>query len=190
MKQFQDIPLLDIGHTIQLVGMVLSGNGETYVSLFPDEKGSLPEPLQVLPLETADWEALLYQSDVLNVELVGPKKSIVRKSQRLVDQNVAWDVYKRDGYRCRYCGKEGPLTVDHIILWEAGGLTIADNLIAACRKCNRTRGNTSYADWINSRDYQRLSARLDAVTSVRNLRVLTQLSTLEQLAKPGQTRSR
>ncbi len=49
-------------------------------------------------------------------------------------------ILKRDGFKCRYCGKTGdeaPLEVDHMIPRVQGGETTAENLITSCRDCNR-----------------------------------------------------
>ena len=41
----------------------------------------------------------------------------------------------RDCYTCFYCGQEAN-TVDHIFPISKGGLSIEDNMIAACNRCN------------------------------------------------------
>jgi 5-methylcytosine-specific restriction endonuclease McrA len=38
------------------------------------------------------------------------------------------------------------------------GASVEDNLITACRKCNKTRGNMLYEDWLNSDYYKKVSA--------------------------------
>ncbi|WP_212636678.1 HNH endonuclease, partial [Salmonella enterica] len=68
--------------------------------------------------------------DKCNVQSQLDKLIILRKNQRILDQKIAWEVYRRDKYKCRYCGIDNvPLTVDHIITWESGGATHADNLM-------------------------------------------------------------
>ncbi|MBK9178915.1 MAG: HNH endonuclease [Acidimicrobiales bacterium] len=48
-------------------------------------------------------------------------------------------VLDRDGYRCHWCG--GPAaTVDHLLPVSKGGADSADNLVAACTRCNYRRG--------------------------------------------------
>lgn len=49
-------------------------------------------------------------------------------------------VARRDGDRCRYCGTEvGPFEVDHVVPLSQGGLSVAENLVWACARCNRRK---------------------------------------------------
>ena len=46
-------------------------------------------------------------------------------------------VLERDKYACRYCGKKvEPLHLDHVYPVAKGGETSAENLVAACLRCN------------------------------------------------------
>lgn len=182
--KFSDIDILKFGHEIQITGMVLTHGAINYICHFPDEKKSdFPvEPYLAMPMTTEEFERMLYQSDVLDVELIGPKKAIVRKSQRQIDQSVSWAVFKRDGYRCRYCGRDDvPLTVDHIVTWESGGVSIQDNLLAVDKRCNRTRGPRPYKEWLESADYLRLSVGIRREVKIANEEMLAWIPRLEAL---------
>ncbi len=53
-------------------------------------------------------------------------------------------------YRCGYCLTSErlsgiPLTLDHLIPWAAGGLTVESNLWMACRPCNEFKGTQTHA---------------------------------------------
>ncbi len=53
---------------------------------------------------------------------------------------LRFEVFKRDSFRCKYCGRtseEVPLEVDHIVPRIKGGKSEIDNLVTACRDCNR-----------------------------------------------------
>jgi 5-methylcytosine-specific restriction endonuclease McrA len=53
-------------------------------------------------------------------------------------------VFLRDDYTCQYCFQEFPsseLTLDHVIPRAQGGLTVWENLVACCRKCNSTKAD-------------------------------------------------
>ncbi len=51
------------------------------------------------------------------------------------------NVFKRDGFRCQYCGDRDDLTLDHVMPKSRGGRTNWDNLITACKKCNSKKGD-------------------------------------------------
>lgn len=52
-------------------------------------------------------------------------------------------VLARDGHTCFYCGQDAT-TVDHVIPIVKGGDPIAhDNMVAACRRCNSSKGSRS-----------------------------------------------
>lgn len=56
-----------------------------------------------------------------------------------VNKRIRFEVFKRDGYRCRYCGAtsaEARLTIDHLVPISLGGLNRAENLVVACWDCN------------------------------------------------------
>ena len=175
MANLKDVGLLNVGHSIQMVGAVYASGDKAYLCLFPDEEAL---PLETLHMDVDDWNDFLRQTDLLETEILEASngtfaKAIVRKSQRQIAQSVSWQVYKRDGYACRYCGRDDiPLTVDHLILWEDGGPSIEENLVSSCRKCNKVRGNTQYADWLKHSYYVKVSQNLHEMTRERN-RILT-----------------
>lgn len=188
MKILDEIGIYNIGTTVQIVGLILSGPNSNMAVPFPDEDCPAVMAMETLAMDTEDWARFMNQSDILEVE-AWPMKAILRKSQRQIDASVSWAVFKRDGYRCRYCAKEGPLTVDHIILWEAGGPSTEENLISSCKKDNRTRGSMPYDDWIHSDQYKKISKDLSPDFKERNLLVLERLFDLEKL-KVSHVRSR
>lgn len=54
-----------------------------------------------------------------------------------------FEVFKRDGFTCQYCGETPPnviLHIDHIISVKDGGSNDEDNLITACQACNLGKG--------------------------------------------------
>ncbi len=141
---------------------------EVVLSDSPTAAGGDPDEVrvEVLSMDVPDWEAFLRQTDLMETEVLAKAKdgtlvkAIIRKSTRQVDQSVSWKVFERDDFRCRYCHRRGPMTVDHLVRWEEGGPSIEANLLSACRKCNRTRGDMPYADWLNSPYYKNVSSFL------------------------------
>lgn len=60
-----------------------------------------------------------------------------------VTKTTRFQVLKRDGHTCQYCGASAPevkLTVDHVIPEALGGSDKPDNLVAACKDCNAGKG--------------------------------------------------
>jgi hypothetical protein len=56
---------------------------------------------------------------------------------------LRFEVFKRDGFTCQYCGKTPPsavLEVDHINPKSNNGETNLSNLITSCFECNRGKG--------------------------------------------------
>jgi hypothetical protein len=56
-----------------------------------------------------------------------------------VSRRLRFEVLRRDGYACRYCGAKAPdvaLTVDHVIPTTLGGGDEPNNLVTACADCN------------------------------------------------------
>ncbi|MCR9062468.1 MAG: HNH endonuclease [Cytophagales bacterium] len=51
------------------------------------------------------------------------------------------NILKRDGHQCVYCGAKRELTLDHVMPKSRGGKTNWDNLVAACKRCNGTKGD-------------------------------------------------
>ena len=172
--KIDDVDLLKFGNTVQLVGAIWQGEGKTYLCMFPDETVPTGEvrgieflDASLLEMSSEDWERFLRQTDLMETEvLVQAKdgtttKAILRKSARQIDQATSWRVFRRDDYTCRYCGRDdAPLTVDHLVLWEEGGPSTEDNMVSCCKKCNRRRGNTQFAEWLRDPYFLQISSGL------------------------------
>lgn len=67
--------------------------------------------------------------------------SEIQKPIRItMSQKVRFEVFKRDGFVCQYCGSHPPeiiLEVDHITPVCEGGGNEIDNLVTSCFACNR-----------------------------------------------------
>lgn len=56
-----------------------------------------------------------------------------------VSRRLRFEILRRDGNTCRYCGAQAPdvvLTVDHVIPTTLGGGDDPGNLVTACSSCN------------------------------------------------------
>ena len=183
-KKFIDIPLSHFGINFTIKGMLLTDkNGESIVIVLPDEDIVQPNKISLVRADMDEWDRMINQLDTLAVEAIrGHKKVILRKSQRNIDGRISWQVFKRDGYKCRYCGEDDkPLTVDHIITWENGGATHPNNLLTACSKCNKKRGNMSYEEWLNTEYYISVSQNLTEEIRLANTKIIAALDTLPKV---------
>jgi len=176
----QDINLYDVGNTYQIAGVLWTGNGKSFITRVPGKDDDLTE-IMLMPLTLEDWQQLNRQADLLETEILqkdptGITKIIVRKTQRQLDNYLQWACFKRDGYTCRYCGRDGiPLTVDHVDLWEDGGAAILENLVTACRACNKDRGRIKYEDWIVSKLYEKKAKGITLEVHNENLGLVSKL---------------
>jgi hypothetical protein len=181
--KLDELDILEVGNTIYLTGAIYSDADQDYLCYLPNE--NTRKWGEELTMNTDDWKKFLRQTDLMETEVLQQdkhgklSKAILRKSTRQIDQRVSWRVYRRDNFKCRYCGdEESPMTVDHLVLWEDGGPSIEDNLVCCCRKCNKTRGNMKYEEWLQSHYYQKVSKGLSALYRQDNLDLAGSLSSI------------
>lgn len=58
--------------------------------------------------------------------------------------SIRFEVFKRDGFQCGYCGRKVPgiiLEVDHVLAVANGGTDDFDNLVTSCFECNRGKSH-------------------------------------------------
>jgi len=64
-----------------------------------------------------------------------------------ISSRMQMEVFTRDGFSCVYCGDQpgaSRLEVDHLVPRSKRGSDNKLNLVAACAKCNRLKGNKFY----------------------------------------------
>lgn len=179
---FSDIPILRWGNEISIKGLVMEDSqGSDIIVLLPNEKPT--EGVSVITPTVQEWYELQDQVDKCNVE--GEAGALLRKGQRQLDQKICWQVYRRDKYKCRYCGIDNvPLTVDHIKTWETGGATHPKNLLTSCKKCNKKRGNLDYGSWLQHKYYYEKSQYLTQAERNKNESIVQELNKMPVMAKP------
>lgn len=59
-----------------------------------------------------------------------------------INNRLRWEILRRDGFRCAYCHREVPLTIDHIKPKSLGGDDSPTNLVASCEDCNSGKTST------------------------------------------------
>ena len=72
-----------------------------------------------------------------------------KKQLKTVSKSVRFEVFKRDHFKCQYCGRSSPdvvLQVDHIHPKAEGGDNDILNLITSCWECNIGKGKKTLDD--------------------------------------------
>lgn len=84
-----------------------------------------------------------------------PKRNAKYKFRQQIFE--AWE------YSCAYCGIEAD-TLDHVKPRHKGGATVTNNLVPACRCCNRKKGSEEWEVWFSRQE----SWDLERVLRIRN----------------------
>lgn len=70
-------------------------------------------------------------------------------TRKAISKKARFEVFKRDGFICQYCGAHPPLVilhVDHINPVALGGINHMDNYVTACEPCNLGKAARSLAE--------------------------------------------
>jgi hypothetical protein len=71
------------------------------------------------------------------------KDGAMRKRKN-IKAKVRWDVFKRDQFRCVYCGSQENLVIDHGDPFAHGGEDDVANFVTACRLCNAGKRDSAF----------------------------------------------
>lgn len=82
-------------------------------------------------------------------------QSICRVERGKVSYKMRFSIFERDGYRCRKCGSNYELEIDHIFPISKGGKSTYDNLQTLCHDCNSKKSNIIEAGVANPRTRQK-----------------------------------
>lgn len=66
--------------------------------------------------------------------------------RKSLSKRARFEVFKRDGFTCQYCGAHPPAVVlecDHVVPVAEGGGNEMDNLVTSCMDCNRGKAAVS-----------------------------------------------
>jgi len=70
-------------------------------------------------------------------------------ARKAISKKLRFEVFKRDGFKCQYCGASAPdviLHVDHINPVSKGGDNDLMNLITSCQPCNSGKSDRELSD--------------------------------------------
>ena len=88
-------------------------------------------------------------------------------NRQTIPKKIRFEVFKRDAFRCQYCGRSAPdviLEIDHIIPVAEGGKNDLLNLVTSCRDCNRGKGKVLLDD---SSAIERQKKQLEDMNAIR-----------------------
>lgn len=78
------------------------------------------------------------------------------------------EVLRRDGPACVWCGREPwtrDRTLDHLLPRSRGGTRTPENMLLACRRCNRTRRSKAPVGYARERLGAGATPRLDVLAA-------------------------
>lgn len=108
-----------------------------------DETGSHPH----------NWNGRQFRSDTNSNERVKRyrerRKAAGLDRQWAPSQEFRSSIYKRDGFKCVYCGKSDDLTIDHRTPELRGGTHDLSNLQTCCRICNASKRDMTHEEFVS-----------------------------------------
>ena len=93
-----------------------------------------------------------------------------------INKAKRFEVFHRDGFTCRYCGRKPPevvLEADHVVAVANGGGDEVENLVTACFDCNRGKSATPLSEQPESVD-ERMGRRREALEQVEAYNAVVQ----------------
>jgi hypothetical protein len=170
------VVLGDFGQRLSMAGILWQGEGHEVLILGPNASESnfirqypsgFPDYYYPFQPDLELWCRIILQTDDPVIFEEGQDrliKAIHRKMQFQISSGVRWAIWERDGFRCMFCNKKGgagvPLSIDHFIPLEKGGLDNAENYLTACRYCAKLKGSKDPEKFCKEQDYDYKGLRL------------------------------
>ena len=115
-------------------------------------------PLSYYPLSLWPWQEAVKAAFLDRVMIIAEYDHVVRSPTTEIripsvvvlkeyvkpQKRVAFtrfNLFLRDEFSCQYCGAKGDLTFDHVVPRARGGITSWENVVAACGRCNLSKGS-------------------------------------------------
>ena len=142
-----------IGNGLSLAGLLYQSDDGTLALFLPDVDVDIIT--ETLHPDQAEWTAILTASDnpmLFKEDETGMRKPYVRKVQFALSGKVQQQIWARDNFCCQFCSVEmgfngAMLTVDHFLPLAKDGTAHPDNLITACKNCNKSKADMHPEDW-------------------------------------------
>ena len=120
------------------------------------------EPISVLPLSVINWQHAIKLMYLGRVHVLETYPDWIVHSERLAinvpsvcvtkdyfhyKKHVKfsrYNLYMRDLFKCQYCDDVfdyDELTIDHVVPRMAGGKSVWENCVTACKACNHAKGS-------------------------------------------------
>lgn len=117
----------------------------------PDEfAADVAAKIEELTEEIIDFDVEVYALEggfighaIEGTELV-PKKTSKHRFRK--------QIFEEWNHECAYCGN-GADTLDHVLAKSKGGMTVKNNLIAACRICNGSKTDKPMKEWFRGQPF-------------------------------------
>jgi len=113
------------------------------INLYENTYFFLPDKYLDYPLEK--WRKEISQNIINKFKKI--KKECNHKKRNPIESRLRHEVFKRDDYKCKECGKtkkESVLHCDHIIPVSQGGTDELDNLQTLCAECNLAKSDKCF----------------------------------------------
>ncbi len=94
-------------------------------------------------------------ADVQAASTVPSQGGPAKRSATALSVRVRFEIFKRDKFTCRYCGRTSPgviLEVDHIVPRANGGTNDPMNLTTSCFECNSGKSDKNLSEIITGED--------------------------------------
>lgn len=79
----------------------------------------------------------------------GQEITVPQNTRQSIPKRLRFEVFKRDSFKCRYCGRSAPevlLQIDHLEPVSEGGTNEILNLLTACVDCNLGKSDKRLTD--------------------------------------------
>lgn len=82
------------------------------------------------------------------------RSRLQRRGMRSLSADTVQQIVARWGWECAWCGRTRvKLELDHVVAVVAGGRSVSENLVLACRTCNASKGKHPWEQWFKAQPF-------------------------------------